>query len=165
MTTHWNLIAECLRHELADYGGLLNLLEQQQRQVFAREADAVMQLAAQIEQQAQALAECRKRREAVVSAFAREHGAKPSSTLRSLLPLIERDARPLLEALINEVNLLLHRVRRTSRHNHTLLARAVEIHQEALQALRPDQFTQTYSAAGRASFSAAQPAATLHAAG
>jgi len=53
-----------------------------------------------------------------------------------LLPLIEVDARPLVEALVSEVNLLLHRVRRTSRHNHMLLTRAVDMHQETLELLR-----------------------------
>lgn len=164
MTTHWKAIADCLRNELVEYGGLLNLLEQQQQRIIARDPEQVMQLGAQVERQALALAECRNQREAAVSAFAREQHAKPSSTLRALLPLIEPDARPLLEALITEVNRLLHRVRRTSCHNHTLLARTVEIHQQALQTLRPGDFTQTYSAAGRVSLSAGTPAA-LRAAG
>lgn len=164
MITHWKVIAECLRAELAEYGGLLNLLEQQQRRILARDAEAAMQLGAQLERQAAGVAECRQQREAAVSAFAREHGAKPSSTLRALLPLIEPDARPLLAALINEVNRLLHRVRRASRHNHALLASAVETHQQVLQQLRPADFTQTYSAAGRVSLATA-PAPALHIAG
>ena len=81
------------------------------------------------------------------------------------LPLIEADARPLLEALISEVNTLLHRVRRASRHNHTLLARAVEVHQETLQHLRPAAFTKTYSPAGRLAVSAAHPPVKLRVAG
>jgi flagellar biosynthesis/type III secretory pathway chaperone len=71
----------------------------------------------------------------------------------------------LLEALISEVNLLLHRVRRTSRHNHTLLSRAVEIHQDTLQHLRPQSFTKTYSPAGRLAVATARPPSTLRAAG
>jgi len=84
--------------------------------------------------------------------------------LRALLPLLDADARPLLEALIDEVNLLLHRVRRTSRQNHTLLTRAVEIHQEVLQQLRPTSFLKTYSPAGTVSVSSAQ-ASSLSVAG
>ncbi len=141
MTIHWNLIAECLRQELADYGGLLHLFEEQQRSLFDRNADAVLRLGIAIEEQTRSLAECRGRREQTVAAFAAEHGRPASTPLRALLPSIEADARPLVEALVDEVNRLLYRVRRTSRHNHTLLARTVGVHQETLQQLRPPAFT------------------------
>lgn len=164
-TIHWEFIASCLRDELADYGSLLHLFEQQQQHLFERDASAVVRVGSEIESQALALAGARLRREQAVSNLA-EANALPSSTpLRNLLPYIEPDARPLLEALINEVNLLLHRVRRTSRHNHSLLTRAVEVHQETLSVLRPNSFTRTYSPAGRMSVSATQPASTLRAAG
>jgi hypothetical protein len=165
MTTHWEFIAECLRAELADYGGLLRLFEAQQRSLFDRDADAVLRVASEIEHQAQAVAGSRCRREQAVAAFAAAHQRPATTTLRAMLPLIDADARPLLEALINEVNTLLHRVRRTSRHNHTLLSRTLEIHQETLQQLRPNAFTKTYSPAGRVAVVAAQPAVTLRAAG
>ena len=164
-TTHWEFIAECLRQELADYGGLLHLFEQQQRSLFDRDPDAVLQFAAEIEHQAIALGDSRARREQAVASFALANGRAASSTLRSLLPLIESEARPLLEALINEVNALLHRVRRTSRHNHMLLSRAVEVHQETLSQLRPQAFTKTYSPAGRLSVAATRPPSTLRVAG
>jgi hypothetical protein len=165
MTKHWEFIAECLRTELADYGGLLHLFEAQQRSLFDRDADSVLGFAIAIEAQARAVADSRCRREQAVAAFAELNGRPASTSLRSMLSLIEADARPLLEALINEVNLLLHRVRRTSRHNHTLLSRAVEVHQETMQYLRPNAFTKTYSPAGRVSVAAAHDTATLRAAG
>jgi flagellar biosynthesis/type III secretory pathway chaperone len=165
MNTHWQRIAQCLRDELAEYGGLLRLFEAQQRSLFDREPDAVLRLAHEIETQARALGECRGRREQIVARFAAEHGCPANSTLRSMLPLVEADARPLLEALINEVNLLLHRVRRTSRHNHALLSRTLELHQETLLQLQPHAFSKTYSPAGRVSMTAGQPVPTLRAAG
>lgn len=164
-TTQWEFIAECLRAELADYGGLLQLFEQQQQALFNREADVVLRLAGEIESQARTLADCRARREDAVASYAASFGRPRSSSLRALLPDIESDARPLLEALINEVNALLHRVRRTSRHNHSLLSRAVEVHQETLSHLRPNAFTKTYSPAGRVSVASTHSASTLRAAG
>ncbi len=108
---------------------------------------------------------CRERREQAVARFATERGQPANSTLRALLPHIEADARPLIEALIDEVNALLHRVRRLSRHNHTLLTRAIEVHQEVLQQLRPNAFTKTYSPAGMVSVAVSQAASTLCVAG
>jgi len=166
MNTHWEFIADCLRQELADYGGLLHLFEAQQRSLFDRDPAAVLQLSAEIETQAFQLAGCRARREEAVAAFAETQGQPSTTTLRALLPLIEAEARPLLEALINEVNMLLHRVRRTSRHNHSLLNRAVQIHQETLQQLRPNAFATTYSPGGRLSVKRKhQHVSTLQAAG
>jgi flagellar biosynthesis/type III secretory pathway chaperone len=165
MSTHWQFIAECLRGELADYGGLLHLFEEQQRALFSRNADVVLRLATDIEQQARAIADSRTRREQAVAAFAVENSRPLNSTLRSLLTFAPAEARPLLEALIAEVNILLHRVRRTSRHNHSMLARAVEMHQETLQQIRPNAFTKTYSPAGRVSVVSAQSSVSLRAAG
>ncbi|MCX6945756.1 MAG: flagellar protein FlgN [Verrucomicrobiota bacterium] len=165
MTISWEFIADCLRQELADYGGLLHLFEQQQRRLFERDPHAVMSLGGVIEEQARSVAGCRLRREQAVASLAMELGQPRQSTLRSLLPHIERSARPLLEALIGEVNALLFRVRLISRHNHTLLTRAVEVHQEVLQQLRPNSFTKTYSPAGRVSVTSAQAASTLCVAG
>ncbi len=98
------------------------------------------------------------------SSFAAQLRQPRNSTLRALLPHIAPEARPLLEALIDEVNALLHRVRKVSRHNHTLLSRAVEIHQEVLQQLRPTAFVKTYSPAGAVSVSGSQ-SSTLSVAG
>ena len=165
MSKHWEFIAECLRTELADYGGLLHLFEAQQGCLFGRDPQSVLRFATEIEAQARAAADSRERRAQSVATFAAQNNRPANSTLRSLLPLIETDARPLIEALIAEVNLLLHRVRRTCRHNHTLLKRAVEMHQETMQHLRPNAFMKTYSPAGRVAVATAHPPATLRAAG
>ena len=164
MTITWEYLADCLRRELADYGGLLHLFELQQSSLFDRDAQAVLGLSAAIEKQVRNVAGCRERREQAVAAFAVQHDEPRTSTLRALLPHVTPDARPLLQALIDEVNALLHRVRRVSRHNHTLLSRAVEIHQDVLQQLRPSAFVKTYSPAGALSVCPAQPS-TLSLAG
>ncbi len=145
----WQHIAECLRAELAEYGGLLALFENQQTSLFRRDANEVLRLSAEIEQQARTLQYSRRQREDTVAGFAILHGQSAGSTLRSLLPFVALEARPLLEALIDEVNRLIHRVRRVSRHNHTLLTRTVDLHQEILRSIRPDTFTQTYTPKGR----------------
>lgn len=164
-TTTWQEIADTLRSELAEYGELLRLFEEQQRSLFSQDPEAVLRLANEIEVQARTLGEFRTRREAAVAEFATSNGRPSTTSLRAMLPLIELDARPLIEALINEVNALLHRVRRTSRHNQMLLSRTVEMHQETLQQLRPTTFTKTYSPGGRLSVATTLPTSTLRATG
>ena len=165
MSNSWEFIAQCLRAELAEYGGLIHLFEAQQASLSSRDPEAVLGFATRIESQARSVANCRQRREQAVAEFAEQNGWPVNSSLRAMLSSIEADARPLLKALITEVDLLLRRVRRTSRHNHTLLSRAVEMHQEALQHLRRQTVTKTYPPAGRIALSAANPPLRLRVAG
>jgi flagellar biosynthesis/type III secretory pathway chaperone len=165
MNHDWNQIADLLRQELAEYGGLLHAFEQQEHAVLASDPERVLRLNTDIEAQVIVLKDCRNRREDAVAAFAAACGQPRSSTLRSLLPRFPDDVRPLLEALMNEVNVLIHRVRRVSRHNQILLARAVETHQQALRTLRPEAFMETYSAQGRTSLSSTLAKPSLSAAG
>lgn len=165
MNPSWIPLVEALREELAGYGGLLHLFERQQQCLFERDAEAVLRLSGEIEQQAGELQSVRRRREEL-TALAAQAASRPAvATLRSLLPGFPAEIRPLLEALIAEVNVLIHRVRRTSRHNRLLLARAVETHHQTLRALRPDAFTQTYAPDGRSALGTVRPSPALQAAG
>lgn len=166
MNQSWYVIAESLRAEIAEFGGLLHLFEQQQESLFSRDPERVLRLSSEIEEQARSLNDARQRREQLVADFAVGLDQPPTATLRSLLPFVDADARPLLDALIHEVNRLVHRVRRLTRQNHTLLARSVESHQELLRTLRPDAFVQTYTPDGRRTLTTnSRPAAALQAAG
>lgn len=166
MNEPWTIIAESLRNEIAGFGGLLHLFEQQQERLFARDTDGVLRLSTEIEEHTRTMTEHRQRRERIVAEFALANGQPVKATLRSLLPFVAEAARPLIEALIAEVNVLIHRVRRLTRQNHTLLARTVESHQELMRTLRPDAFLHTYSASGRKSLTTnARAAGALQAAG
>ena len=164
-STHWPEIVVALRAELAEYGGLLALFDEQQRALFARDANEVLRLSRVLEQQVRTLGQSRLQRENLVAGFARSLGQPDRATLRSLLPGIEATARPLIEALIAEINHLLHRVRRLNRQNHVLLSRTVAIHQETLEQLRPHSFTKTYTPAGRVQVTTGHSASTLRVAG
>lgn len=163
MNTDWNEIADRLRGEIAEYGALLNAFEAQQQALFARDSGSVLRIGGEIEEQVRMARDVRDRRERAVAAFALGHGRPAAATLRSLLELFEPVAQPLIEALIKEVNVLIHRLRRTNRHNHMLLARAVSSHRETIRALRPGSYDSTYSPAGRVPGIA--PAVALQAAG
>ena len=137
MTKDWEPIAQCLRAELADYGGLLNLFQEQQQCARSRDSGVVLNFATRIEAQARLVAQSRTRRERAMAEFAGKTGNPEATSLRTMLSLVEPDARPLLKALFTEVNILLHRVRRASQQNHSVLSRAAEVHLETLQHLGP----------------------------
>lgn len=149
MNSDWQNIADALRQEIGAYGALLNLFDEQQRCIFRRDAAGIHQINVDIETHVGALQAQRREREAAVADFATRCGVAPTSTLRSLLPHFIAEVRPLFEALISEINVLIHRVRRVSRHNQTLLARSLDTQQQLLRTLRPDSFPSTYAPNGR----------------
>lgn len=165
MNFEWQSIVDALRAELGEYGELLHLFEEQQRLLFARDAEAVLRMSEAIQSHLAVLQDARRIREERVSALALASGQPAESSLRSLLPFLAADTRPLLEALIDEVNLLIHRTRRVSRHNHSLLKHAMESRQQLLRVLRPDGFVQTYGAHGRVASMTTAPMPSLHVAG
>ena len=148
MSTSWEFITECLRNELQEYGALLGLFEDQQANLLRRDADAVLALASSLEEQVRRAHAVREHREQAVRLFALSISERADSTLRQLIHHFPAEVHPLIRALMDEINHLIHRVRRGARHNQVLLARTVEAHEEALRMLIPDSFTKTYSPTG-----------------
>lgn len=161
----WETVVEALRGELAEYGGLLRLFDEQQKKLFALDATAVSEFVPLIEEQAETAKERRNEREATVRAFAAGRGRAGDRSLRQLLPEFPEAVRPLLQALIDEINHLLHRTRQRSRQNQMMLARLVELHHELVPALRPQAFTKTYSRMGQVAVSAVGTGPTYRATG
>lgn len=158
MNISWEFITECLRNELQEYGALLALFEEQQANLLRQDADQVAALAFSIEEQARATHQCRDRREKCVREFAEKQGRSPDSSLRQLLPFFPSEVQPMLNALIDEINHLIHRIRRDARHNQMLLSRVVKAHDEALRTLMPERFeARTYSARGAVSLGTSLP--------
>lgn len=145
----WDAIVDALRNELAEYGGLCGLCDEQQNKILARDADGVSALASLMEAQAGTARERRTARESAVRQFAASRGRPAGSTLRQLLPDFPEHVRPLLDALIHEVNHLVHRARQRTRQNQMMLARLVELHQLLVPSLQPQAFTKTYSRRGQ----------------
>jgi flagellar biosynthesis/type III secretory pathway chaperone len=148
MNVLWQALAEGLRTEVAEYGRLVQIFEEQQVHLLKREAADVLRTTNEIDQQVRIVAESRRAREDTTRGFARSQGFSEDSTIRSLMPAIPAEARPLIAALVEDLNRLVRRVRRISRHNRLFLIRTIETHQELLRRFRPGSFTKTYSNAG-----------------
>ena len=71
MNEPWTIIADALRTEIAGFGGLLNIFEQQQQRLFARDTEGVIQLSTEIETHTRQMQLDRTRREQLVAEFAR----------------------------------------------------------------------------------------------
>ncbi len=145
----WNPLVDLLREEVQEYGGLYNLLERQQDEIFNREPENVMRTNEDIEAHMKLMNTLREKREAKVRTMAEERNCDPSQSLKKMLPEFPDFIRPMLAALIDEVNAMVSRTRRKARQNYLLLSRTMEITQEALRMSEPDNYTKTYSRKGR----------------
>jgi len=154
MSHSWQDLADHLRAEAAEYGRLVGLFEEQQKFLFQRDPQSVLLLGRTIQDQTKVLDGLRRRREHAVASFAEAYGRPATATVRSLLDLVPAEGQPLCEALIHEINHLIHRVRRHARLNYRLLGSVVTCHQELLRRMRPDAFTKTYARDGSVSLAA-----------
>ena len=142
-------IIDALRSEIEEYGGLLNRFDEQQNAILARDPEAVLAADGDISAQLTAVRERRKCREALVSELAVLGVLSPKSSLKDVTPLFREPMRPLVQALISEVNRLITLARRRARQNQMLLARTIEVTQELLALINPGAVTRTYSPQGR----------------
>lgn len=154
----WEPLVALLRLELQEYGGLFSLLSRQQDQIVDRRPDAILAINDEIEAQTQAIADLRTRREQMVTDLHAQSGAVGTVTLRSIIPHFPASVQPLLEALMNDINHMLRRNRQKARQNHLLLARAMELTEQTLRVLQPENFTRTYQRSGKVALPR-QPAA------
>lgn len=145
----WNPLVDLLRNEVQEYGGLYNLLERQQEEIFSRDPELVLQTNAEIESYMAAMGGLREQREAFVQEMARECGAGEELPLSKLIVHFPDFMQPMLQALVDEINAMIRRTRHKARQNFMLLSRTMEINHETMQKLQPENYNRTYSKKGR----------------
>jgi len=153
----WDPLVELLREEVQEYGGLYNLLDRQQNEIFNRDPDLVMKINIEVEVHMKQMDTLRQKRESMVREMAIRCQCDQEWTLRELLPGFPVFVRPLLEALIDEVNSMVRRTRQKARQNYLLLSRTMEIAHEALRRSEPSNYSKTYSRKGQVGVSGDLP--------
>ena len=149
MTFNCDNLIEALRDELQEHGGLLSLFDEQQKAILDRKPEVVIAVQESILLQVDTINQCRKHREQIAAEFAAATGQQPGSPLRVLIEGAAEVVRPLLNALIDEVNQLISKTRRRGQQNQMLLARSIDISQRLLQKLNPGAKSRARQEQGR----------------
>ncbi len=143
-----NLI-ESLRDELKQYGEMLARLDHQQHLVMRRQTDDLTRSVADINTQAEVIAAVRCERERHQRRLVHRLNLPDTAGFGEIIPLLPADYRPLVQALVQENNELLIRVRQRARQNHLLLSHAVEHMQRLINAIFPGASPTTYDGTGQ----------------
>ncbi len=120
-------LVEALRSELQQYGELLALLEADPSDLsLPPGVPAVVHAVATLQEHGTALGAARQQRLQAQARFAAIVERPPGESLRSLLPTIPADYRPLLRALEDEVADLQARLHDRARRSHDCLHTAAD---------------------------------------
>lgn len=154
-TPSWEALVQVLRMELQEYGGFLNLLKDQQEQIISRKIDELKVTEQKINAQIETSFALRKKREEVLNVMVQSWDESPQLgqykkiNIRQNLHHFPEPARPLLEALVDEINALVKKTRHILKQNQMLLSRASYMTDKVLQSLQPKADAKTYSKGGR----------------
>lgn len=135
MTATLEQVINSLRDELQQYGEMLALLELQHESVLRQGPESVLTSISAVEAQASTIGTARRTREAAQRQLAWALGQPNEETLRALLPLLPEPYRPLVGALMDEINELLQQVQVRARSNHGQLERSLALMERFLASI------------------------------
>ena len=148
----WESLVDVMRLELQEYGGLIVLLEDQQRGILGRNRDDLVKMSQSIELQLEASSRLRVEREELMRVMAHGVGLDEGSSLGEILPSVPEPVHPLLSALLDGINNMVGKIHRRAQQNRMLLALATEVTEELMRQLQPISVTKTYNHQGTVSF-------------
>lgn len=138
-----------LQTELQEYGGLLHLFDRQQKCIVHQDPTGFLDINIDVDEQIAKLTRCRQDREDLVRQAAMDFGQSAEITLAALTPFFPAELRPLIRALVDEINDLITRTQRRTRQNRMLLAQCVESARQLLAVSNPGALPGTYGAHGQ----------------
>ena len=148
----WQELAEVLREEFQEQGGMLQLLGLQQQAILARDIEGIEEQNRAVHAQLLETNRLRLRREKLSEELARASGLPPMTPLRELVGEMPGPTQGLFDALLSGAEETVAKVRKKIGQNRLLLARASELDQSVLHRLQPEGRTPTYARNGSLSY-------------
>ena len=119
----WNQLVDALRNELQEKGGLIRLLDQQLQAVYRRDTHENEHLEEQIRLQLGVIARSTQIRELILRQSASSFQLSEDVRVNELIANFPDFVRPLLEALVTEVDRLSNRLQERLGQNEGLKQR------------------------------------------
>jgi len=150
-------LVTALRDELRQYGTLLGLIEQHQTFIVERRTQDLLEAVDAVNAQTIAVEAARHARECSRRSLALALGLPEQAKFSELLPGLSAAGRTMVQALVDENNLLLGRIQQRARQNQMLLRRSLDLMQQFMERLFPSVCSTGYDGTGRRM----EPAAAL----
>jgi len=147
-TNSWDKLAEMLRTEFSEYGGLLNLLKEQQQGIVKRDPMWLNERNMLVEQQAIKANENRLQRERFVREFCIDLDLPQETKLKDLIECAPDVKKAMFEALLQVCKESTNKVQRMLNRNRMLLMRAQGVTQEMIRRIQPTATTNGYNRKG-----------------
>jgi FlgN protein len=165
MTRYLEQLVAALREELQQYGEMLALLDRQQTLVAHRAAAELLQTVSDINAQTAVIGVARRQREIAQRVAAQELQLPEDATLVEVIGRIPAPLKALVQALLDENNTCLLRVKQRAGQNRLLLSRSVELMQRLLNTLFVEAQTPVYNGNGSVALPPVKGAALCNAVG
>ena len=148
MTPSLQRLVVALREELQQYGEMLALLDRQQTLVVKRAAGELLQTVSDVNAQTAVLGVARRQRETAQRAMAQELQLPEDAALTEIIKKVPAPLGALVQALLEENNTCLLRVKQRAGQNRLLLSRSVELMHRLLNTLFVEAHTPVYNGNG-----------------
>lgn len=147
MNSELQTLIDSLREELRQYGEMLVLLDEQQTRILRRRGTELLDATTAVDHQGEAIRTARDQRESARRDLARSLELSADTSFHRLAPALPPDYRPLVSALVQENNQLLHRIQQRARQNHLLLRRSLDLLDRVIDSFSPAR-APVYTGAG-----------------
>jgi hypothetical protein len=144
----WDELADALRDELAEYGGLLAILDEQRDAIASRNVTSLAEINEQVRKQTASARHFTDMREEVSARITKGTGCSPETSARELLKYMPAEARAMFESLIDEGALVVKNAKKKAERNTVLLAHSSDLNEKLLMAMRPGTTVKTYTKKG-----------------
>lgn len=145
-------LCNLLRQEMSEYGGLVCLLNEQQKLIFFRDAHGLMHINSLIEKQVAYLSSLKGHRLALVESL---KAASPIALekVEDFIKLFPTPYKSLVEDLIDNLLLLTQKISDKTRQNHQYLENALQETQSLFKKVLSKAKVATYTKKGKLSLS------------
>ncbi|MFA5256944.1 MAG: flagellar protein FlgN [Opitutales bacterium] len=144
----WEELADALRDELAEYGGLLALLDEQRDAIMTRRIDSLLELTQRVHEQTAHAVRFKNIRDEVCARLAQVSGCGVDATVRDLLGYMPAGARGMFEALVSDGIDVATKAKARTQRNAALITRAGDLNEKLMRAVSPGSTIKTYNARG-----------------
>ncbi len=147
-------LCNCLRQEMSEYGGLICLLNEQQKLIFFRDAQGLIEVNNLIEKQVAYISALRDQRFQLIEGL-KALSPKPLEKVEEFMDLCPGPYKNLLQDLIDNLLLLTQKISDKTRQNNQYLENALGETQSLFKKLLSKASVATYTKKGNLSLTQA----------